>query len=746
MKPYIRYIRSFIDIIEQQLLIQQRQLILWVPVGIALGAAFFFNLPWEIPRWIGLGIFSFLLCIGCFVLAIGWNWLLARLCGGGCIALAIGNILALQVLYAQPPMPELPRRAVVLSGTVQKILLAQSLVNGKTLPRRVVLSGVRFQDYLMRETPPLSRTLFVRLRKEDKTPLSLGDQIRVRALLRSPPFPAFPGGRDRQFEAWFNNEAGSGIALSTVQVLGQQRQGWERIATGLARLRSDIGCRIRAVLHGSVGNVAAILLVGQTSNLSPSVREDFAESGLAHLLAVAGLHLGIVMAIVMEVSRFCLVSWEYAALRFPCKIFSALLALIAGGAYVLLTGEHLPAQRGWLMASIVFLALVIGRRGSPMRGLAWAACVLLVFSPQVVISVAFQMSMVAVMALIAGYESINNFMKTHRAEWILQRSAPTRWIIQHGIELISASLFAGLATMPVVMAHFGVIEPYFILANLIAVPIMVMWIMPAGLIALCLMPCHWAAGALFIMGEGIKIVLWLAHHVAIWSGARLPVPHMPGWGLLASLLGICWLCLWRGAWRWRVGFIVLVLGCLSPWCRQQPDILFDPTGQMIGIRGKGVLYVLGHSYAERRVEQAWAQALALPVERIPVQALKGNKVFNASQTLLQCGGQKLSSTCVLRRDGKTILILLQNKQFDNDNQESLETLCQSVEVVISVETLGRVCAKVPLRVDRTSAWWNGAQEIFLKGTPSIEKAQQERLWVLRPGGHATPLLPMAEAE
>ncbi|MBO7072339.1 MAG: hypothetical protein J6V89_02305, partial [Acetobacter sp.] len=125
MKPYIR---SFIDIIEQQLLIQQRQLILWVPVGIALGAAFFFNLPWEIPRWIGLGIFSFLLCIGCFVLAIGWNWLLARLCGGGCIALAIGNILALQVLYVQPPMPELPRRAVVLSGTVQKILLGQSLV------------------------------------------------------------------------------------------------------------------------------------------------------------------------------------------------------------------------------------------------------------------------------------------------------------------------------------------------------------------------------------------------------------------------------------------------------------------------------------------------------------------------------------------------------------------------------------------------------------------------------------------
>ncbi|MBO6036895.1 MAG: hypothetical protein J6P38_07450 [Acetobacter sp.] len=49
-------------------------------------------------------------------------------------------------------------------------------------------------------------------------------------------------------------------------------------------------------------------------------------------------------------------------------------------------------------------------------------------------------------------------------------------------------------------------------------------------------------------------------------------------------------------------------------------------------------------------------------------------------------------------------------------------------------------------MDRSSAWWNGAQEIFLKGTPSIKKARRERLWILRPGEHATPLLPMAEGE
>ena len=740
------YRQTFLYTIEQQLLIQQRQLILWVPVGIALGAAFFFALPWEIPRWMGLGGFSLLLCTGGIILLAGWHWLLARCFGGGCMTIALGAILALRALYAQPPMPELPRRAVVLCGTVQKIMLAHTLINGKSLPRSVELSSVKFEDYLTPNIPPLSRILMVRLRKGDETPLSLGDKIRVRALLMSPPFPAFPGGRDRQFEAWFKGYAGGGKALSTVQVLGQQSQSWTRLSAGLACLRSDIGDQIRTTLHGAVGNIAAILLAGQNENLSARVREDFSDSGLAHLLAVAGLHLGLVIAIVMEVSRVCLASWEYAALRFPCKTFSAFLALGVGGFYVLLTGAHLPAQRGWLMAGIVFLALAVGRRGASMRGLACAACVLLAFSPQVVTSVAFQMSMAAVMALIAGYESVSALIKTLMSTWILQCSPFIRWLIHHGIGVFMASLFAGLATMPVVMAHFGVIEPYFILANLIAVPIMAVWIMPAGLIALCLMPFHGAGSALWIMGEGIRLVLELAHGVANWTGARLPVPHMPGWGLLASLLGICWLCLWRGAWRWRVGFIVLALGCLSPWCRQQPDILFDPTGQMIGIRGKGVLYVLGHSYAERRVEQAWAQALALPVERIPVQALKGNKVFNASQTLLQCGRQKLSSTCVLRRDGKTILIFLQNKQFDNDNQETLETLCQGVEVVISVETLGRVCAKVPLRIDRSSAWWNGAQAIFLKGTPSVEKARRERLWVLHPGRHATPLFPLAQAE
>ncbi|KFL88258.1 DNA internalization-related competence protein ComEC/Rec2 [Acetobacter malorum] len=759
------------------LLAEQRRLVLWVPVGMALGVLTYFLLPQEPGALWGAGLPVAGLVLGLCVLVAGWLSLWARLAGGTCVAVALGFVSAWSAAHRQPPMPELPRRAVVVSGTVQSVMvLPPRGAEGAAGARRVVLAGARFATPLDHDMRPLQRTLSLTLRPDDPASLAPGEAVQVRALLRPPPFPAFPGGRDFQREAWFAGSAGSGRALGVVQPVacsngrssqggpvGQSgrsdsdehaddsRTGFEAGGQGdlaacmasqqgfsirLEPLRERIDARIRQVLPGAAGTVASTVLTGEGASVPRDVREEFAASGLAHLLAVAGLHLGIVLGVLMAVFRIGFAAWMWAALRWPCKELSALLALLGGAAYVALTGLHLPATRSLMMAAVVVLGLVAGRRAVSMRGLALAATVLLLVMPQEILGVAFQMSFAAVMALIAGYE----VARPHLARFREEGRGFRRWLTLHLVTLTLTSLLAGLATLPVVMAHFGEVQPFFILANLIVVPLMAVWIMPLGLLALMLMPLHLDALPLHLMGWGIQFVLHLAHSIAHWPAARMLVPHMPGWGLAAVLLGLCWLCLWRPVWR-LAGVVPVLAGVLSPFLVAQPDLLISPDGGLMAVRDGRALLVGGQSRDGFLVRAGWQQALALPPEPFPAE---GEETPDGA---LVCGQDGVPDVCLLSLKGRSVLLRVRDR---SDGEVLLpDSLCAGMDVVISAAPLRQSCPGVR-KLDRFTAWREGAQAIFLRPdgvrVVSGREMRGARPWVMKPGGHGMPTLPLAPEE
>lgn len=787
------------------LVAEQRRLVLWVPVGLALGAAFYFYGLTAEPCAVW-GVWAPLLLTAVAVGAgVVWRHVLPVRCMAGfCATVAFGGAMGWIAAHRQPPMPELPRRAVVLSGVVRAVHDLPPRGEGQPPARRVDLAGVRFHMPLTEEAPPLARLLAVRLRVDDTAPLMVGEKVRLRAVLHPPDFAALPGGRDWQFEAWFSGRAGSGMALSAHdaprsdeqdlppetqpayqddltqagpdQASGKQSDaepvvaggngfarigaaasgGGRAVASGsitlwrqrLETLRTAMDEQIRTILPGAVGAVASVLLDGRGEAIPVSVRDDFAASGLAHLLAVAGLHLGLVMAVVMALCRLGLASWEYAALRWPCKALSALAAWGAGGGYVLLTGAHLPALRGWLMAGVVVLGLVAGRRAVSMRGLALAATVLLLLWPQVVADMAFQMSMAAVMALVAGYESLHPLVQGWCARQQSRMGRAGGFMLGYLAELVLASLLAGVATLPVVMAHLGVIEPYFVLANLVAVPLMAVWIMPMGLLALLGMPFGLAAPGLWLMGLGLWPVLWLAHGVASLPGARFAVPAMPGWALGAALLGLAWLCLWRRGWR-LAGLVVFGLGVLSPWLVSRPDILFSPDGGLIGVRMRDSVLVMGHSAEQAGLEREWARVLALPVQRF--NAARDGQTPDGS---LVCGQDGVAGACVFQRSGLTMLLIPAPPPAGTsiaEGQALMGELCTGMDLVVSTGGLGHLCAQVPLRLDRALARQEGAQAVYLASSGRVHVVSDRlwrgaRPWVLNPGGHGRPLLPLARSE
>lgn len=103
------------------LLAEQRLLVLWGPVGMALGVLAYFLLPQEPGAVWGVGLPLIVLVLGAVFLAVGWLSVWGRLAGGTCMALALGFVSAWSAAHRQPPMPELPRRAVVVSGIVQSM-------------------------------------------------------------------------------------------------------------------------------------------------------------------------------------------------------------------------------------------------------------------------------------------------------------------------------------------------------------------------------------------------------------------------------------------------------------------------------------------------------------------------------------------------------------------------------------------------------------------------------------------------
>ena len=189
------------------------------------------------------------------------------------------------------------------------------------------------------------------------------------------------------------------------------------------------------------------------------------DSGLAHLLAVAGLHVGIVMGLVFAACRFGLAAWERAALGWPTKQIAALAALLAGRLYLLLTGAHLPILRSFAMACLVTLGVLTGRRAVSLRGLALAATILMVRRPRTVVGVSFQMSFSSVLTLIAGYEVARPALAG------LGAGSWWRPACLHVVGLVLTSLLAGTASAALRGLSFRESDLYYVPANMAAVPL-----------------------------------------------------------------------------------------------------------------------------------------------------------------------------------------------------------------------------------------------------------------------------------
>ena len=172
----------------------------------------------------------------------------------------------------------------------------------------------------------------------------------------------------------------------------------------VAQLRYTVAARAEAVIGGADGAVAGALLTGLRASIPDKVWSDMQIAGLAHLLAISGLHMTLVAGTVFLGCRFLLSLWPALALRVVPKKPAAVVALLAALFYLILAGATVPTQRAFMMASVALLAVLLDRNPLSLRLLAYAALAVLVIAPESLLGPSFQMSFAAVIGLIAFYE------------------------------------------------------------------------------------------------------------------------------------------------------------------------------------------------------------------------------------------------------------------------------------------------------------------------------------------------------
>jgi competence protein ComEC len=396
-----------------------------------------------------------------------------------------------------------------------------------------------------------------------------GQTIILTGHLSPPNGPTEPGGFDFQRHAWFQQIGAVGYSRTPVLILTPP----DPVEQRLGRFRHQVSGVIQDRIEGQAGAFAAAVLTGDRSGIEAAPLADLRRSNIAHLLAISGLHMGLLTGFIFFGLRLSLALIAPIALRFPIKKIAAVVALLAGAAYLALSGGNVATERAFVQVGVMFGAVLLDRRAMTLRSVAIAALIVLVHRPESLLGPGFQMSFAATTALVAIFAALRKV--------VALRNLPS-WA-RFVFALVMSSVVAGAATAPFAAAHFNYVSTYGLIANLLCVPVMGSLVMPAAVLAVILSPFGLEWLAFGAMELGLNWILAVAHWVAHLPGARRAIMMPPGTVLPLITIGALFIILWQG--RWRSAGVLPICAAAGLWfIAERPQVLIAASGGLIGVQ------------------------------------------------------------------------------------------------------------------------------------------------------------------
>ena len=441
-----------------------------------------------------------------------------------------------------------------LSSGVQVVLDRLYIVgfNKSTLPKRVKMT----------------------LKSKTMPEMYIGDYIRLKAMLKPPSKPLVPGGYNFARQSYFEQIGATGFNVSDIKVIKKNNN---KFANYIENLRADFSKRIKSALGDRKGSIATALIIGEQSAIDKEILREMRVSGLAHILSVSGLHLSMMSLICFFCIRLILSCSTYIAQQYDIKKIAGYVSLVMTLGYLLISGMQIAAVRSYIMVFCVIMAVLLDRQEYALRSVCLAGFLMLLLTPEYVLHPSFQMSFMAVIALVSGYEYYLSKTLSDNVFTVYSR------IKNYFFGTLAATFIAGLATAPFAIYYFNQYSNFSLIANLLVAPITSFIIMPAIVLACLTLPFGLEKFALMIIDYGIEFLLYIAKWTSGLSHAVIMLPNMSEYNLTLFVVGMLWLCLWQQKWR-VFGILPIIWAIQMLLFTPQPDLVIEVNSHSIMLR------------------------------------------------------------------------------------------------------------------------------------------------------------------
>lgn len=589
----------------------------------------------------------------------------------------------------------LVRFAAVDAPVLERILIAEvqgrvEAIEERARDARVVLRVSSIEGLAPEWTPGR-----VRITMRDASPFGPGDHVVARARLTPPPEAAWPGGFDFAKGAYFSGIGAVGSTLGSARLASgpEPPDVGARFSAAVETARTLAARRIASVIGGQAGAVAAALVTGKRGMISEETNAALRAAGIYHIVSISGLHMVLAAGTIFWLVRAGLALSPALALRWPIKKIAAVAALCGACAYCVFSGAQVATVRALIMTGVMLGAILFDRPALSMRNLAAAAIVVLALWPETLLGPSFQMSFGAVAGLIAG------------AEWMRRRGRTppppsgaadraVRFVVAGFAGIATTTIIASLATGPYAAFHFQIANPYGLVGNGLALPIVSLVVMPAGVIGMLGFAFGLDRFAWEAMGFAVALVIEAARLVESFEASSVPVRAF-GADALAWMTGSLLVATLFISQLRRLAFVPAVLGLWAAQAAPAPDLYVDRDGSGAAVRGvDGRLVVLGRPGTF--VTEQWLKA--------------AGDWRGADDASLRAGVACDPLGCVADLgEGRFASFVRDARAFDED--------CRRADIVISSLRAPPGCAAAFV-VDRTDLAAHGAMTARFGAAPS----------------------------
>ena len=673
---------------------QLQRLFLWVPVGLAVGIGLYFSQSTEPQNLYNMGVLA--------AIFFGFYYGLMRKTDGvysrsyafifavlGCVAL--GFFMAhWKTQRMDTPMLLKETGYVSIKGMVDDVEPMQS-------GYRYVLSDLYFDD----KKAPINKAR-ITVRGADKTVPHAGDVVRVSGVLSPPAEPSYPGGYDFARVAYFQGIGGVGYAVSDIDILevAKREISFENTRQAITKIIKT---------HIQNPDNAAILtafMTGDKKMIDRDVLDHIRDSGLAHLLAISGLHVGFVAGLLFFMVRGVMAAFPYCALHWPLKKIAAVVAFIGTFLFMMVVGASVPTQRAMVMTGLALIAIMGDRTAISLRLVAIAATVILLLNPQELLSLSFQLSFAAVTLLVGFYGWFRPFWVRLYGQGSFFRRA-----VLYVTGLSLTSLIAGFATAPLVLYAFNRLALYSIAGNILALPIMGAVIMPFILLSYILMPFGLAHYPLWVAEQGVAWVLFVSEKVSQLEGGVLLTPDFSITALIIMVMGILMIILWLGRAGKAVGLAMLIVGAGVAFMSVRPDILITEKMDLIAVKNNKGDYMFSQLRRERFTRDMWASSNGQ--ENTSIKWPYDYEGDDKGNDVMRCDNY----SCVYHRKGHVIAFpISQNAMIEDCSRADYVFWPEFIKDDAAAEFMGIDakwgCSAEQL-ISRGDTWLNGTTAVYI---------------------------------